>query len=44
MEISKDGSLGVDKSFGRGGLPGKDVLIVSNVEIHKPVVTYCDMS
>lgn len=44
MEISKEGSQGIDKSFGRGGQPSKDaVVIVSNLDIHKPVVTYVDM-
>jgi len=44
MEISKEGSSGIDKSFGRGQQGGKDaVLIVSNLEIHKPLVTYADM-
>ncbi|CAD8200341.1 unnamed protein product (macronuclear) [Paramecium tetraurelia] len=44
MDISKIGSSAIDKSFGRGG-QGKDaVVIVSNLEIHKPVVTFCDMS
>jgi dynein light chain LC8-type len=45
MDISKVGSSTIDKSFGRGGQNNKDaVLIVSNLEIHKPVVTFCDMT
>ena len=42
MEVSKDGSTGGDKS-GKSGIPGKEVLIISNLEIHPPNVTYVDM-
>ncbi|CAD8206720.1 unnamed protein product [Paramecium pentaurelia] len=44
MEISKIGSSVIDKSFGRGKQTKDAVVIVSNLEIHKPVVTSCDMS
>ena len=41
MEISKDGSSG-DKS--KGAVPGKELLIISNLEIHPPNVTFADMT
>ncbi|CAD8106514.1 unnamed protein product [Paramecium primaurelia] len=44
MEILKTGSSAIDKSFGRGGQRKDAVVIVSNLEIHKPVLTFCDMS
>jgi len=42
MEISKDGSSG-DKSGAKSSVPGKEVLIISNLEIHPPNVTFADM-
>lgn len=46
MMISKDlGSSQGDKSAGaKSSVPGKEVLIISNLEIHPPNVTFADMN
>lgn len=44
MEILKIRGSAIDKSFGRGRQRKDAVVIVSNLEIHKPVVTFCDMN
>lgn len=41
MEVSKDGSSG-DKT--KSGVPGKEVIILTNIEIHPPNVTFADMT
>ena len=44
MEISKDGSNGDKSVAGKSSVPGKEVLIISNLEIHPPNVTFADMN
>lgn len=44
MEVSKDGSSGDKTGQGKFQVPGKEVLIIPNLEIHPPNVTFADMN